>query len=82
MVVQVDADAMDVLGMLEQEPSAVERLLTGRADVAGRLILISSFLFGADPFSRCEPPFLIVLSPRCHLDAHFDRDRPSAAQLQ
>lgn len=40
MVVQVDADAMDVLGMLEQEPSAVERLLTGRADVAGRLILI------------------------------------------
>lgn len=40
MVVQVDADAMSVLGMLQQEPGAGEGLLTGSADVAGRLIFI------------------------------------------
>lgn len=40
MVVQVDADAMSVLGMLKQEPGAGEGLLTGSADVAGRLIFI------------------------------------------
>lgn len=40
VVVQVDADAMSVLGMLEQEPGAGECLLTGSADVAGWLIFI------------------------------------------
>ena len=40
VVVQVDADAMSVLGMLKQEPGAVEGLLTGSADVAGWLIFI------------------------------------------
>lgn len=38
VVVQVDADAMSVLGMLEQEPGAGEGLLTGGADVAGWFI--------------------------------------------
>lgn len=38
VVVQVDADAMSVLGMLKQEPGAGEGLLTGSADVAGWLI--------------------------------------------
>lgn len=40
VVVQVDADAMSVLGMLKQEPGAVEGLLTGSADVAGWLTFI------------------------------------------
>lgn len=40
VVVQVDADAMSVLGMLKQEPGAGESLLTGSADVAGWLIFI------------------------------------------
>lgn len=40
VVVQVDADAVSVLGMLEQEPGAGEGLLAGRADVAGWLIFI------------------------------------------
>lgn len=40
VVVQVDADAVGVLGVLEQEPGAVEGLLAGGADVAGRLIFI------------------------------------------
>lgn len=40
VVVQVDADAMSVLGMLKQEPGAGEGLLTGSADVAGWLIFI------------------------------------------
>lgn len=40
LVVQVDADAVSVLGMLEQEPGTVEGLLTGSADVAGWLVLI------------------------------------------
>lgn len=40
VVVQVDADAVSVLGMLEQEPGAGEGLLTGSADVAGWLIFI------------------------------------------
>lgn len=40
LVVQVDADAMSVLGMLKQEPGTGEGLLTGSADVAGWLIFI------------------------------------------
>lgn len=40
LVVQVDADAMSVLGMLKQEPGTGESLLTGSADVAGWLIFI------------------------------------------
>lgn len=40
VVVQVDADAVSVLGMLKQEPGAGEGLLTGSADVAGWLIFI------------------------------------------
>lgn len=40
MVVQVDANAMNVLGMLKQEPGAGEGLLTASADVAGWLIFI------------------------------------------
>lgn len=40
VVVQVDANAMNVLGMLKQEPGAGEGLLTARADVAGRLTFI------------------------------------------
>lgn len=40
MVVKVDADAMNVLGMLKQEPSAGEGLLAGCTDIAGRLIFI------------------------------------------
>lgn len=31
---------MDVLGMLKQEPGTVKGLLTGSADVAGRLVFI------------------------------------------
>lgn len=40
VVVQVDADAMSVLGMLKQEPGAGEVLLAGRADVARWFIFI------------------------------------------
>ena len=40
MVVKVDADAVNVLGMLKQEPGTVEGLLTGSTDVAGWLIFI------------------------------------------
>lgn len=40
MVVQVDADTMNVLGMLKQEPGAGKGLLTAGADVAGWLIFI------------------------------------------
>lgn len=40
VVVQIDADAMSVLGMLKQEPGAGEGLLTGSADVAGWFIFI------------------------------------------
>lgn len=40
LVVQVDADAMSVLGMLKQEPGTGEGLLAGSADVAGWLIFI------------------------------------------
>lgn len=40
LVVQVDADAVSVLGMLKQEPGTGEGLLTGSADVAGWLIFI------------------------------------------
>lgn len=35
---QVDAEAMSVLGMLQQEPGAVEWLLTGCTSVAAWLI--------------------------------------------
>lgn len=51
VVVQVDADAMSVLGMLKQKPGAGEGLLTGSADVAGRLIFtcgprkVKSFIY-------------------------------------
>lgn len=44
MVVEIDADAMSVLGMLKQEPSAGEGLLAGRTDVAGRFVFISFLL--------------------------------------
>lgn len=40
VVVQVDADAVSVLGMLKQEPGTGEGLLTGSADVAGWFIFI------------------------------------------
>lgn len=40
MVVKVDADAMSVLGMLKQEPGAVEGLLTRSTGVAGWLIFV------------------------------------------
>lgn len=40
VVVQVDADTMNVLGVLKQEPGAGEGLLTAGADVAGWLIFI------------------------------------------
>lgn len=81
VVVQVDSDAMDVLCMLQQEPGAGEGLLTGGADVAGRLTFISSLLFGADPSGRCEPPLFVLLSARCHLNAHLHR-HGTPAQLQ
>lgn len=35
---QVDAEAMSVLGMLQQKPGTVERLLTGCTGVAAGLI--------------------------------------------
>lgn len=77
VVVQIDADAMSVLGVLEQKPGAGESLLTGRADVAGWLIFISSFLFGADPPRWCHPPLIDLLSSRGHLDAHLHWNGPS-----
>lgn len=40
MVVEIDADAVSVLGMLKQEPGAVEGLLAGSTDVAGWFIFI------------------------------------------
>lgn len=40
VVFQVDADAVNVLGVLEQEPGAGEGLLTRSADVAGWFIFI------------------------------------------
>lgn len=38
MVVQVDADPMNVLGVLKQKPGTGEGLLTGSTDVAGWFI--------------------------------------------
>lgn len=63
MVVEIDADAMSVLGMLKQEPSAGEGLLAGRTDVAGRFVFISFLLLGADSLGRRQPPLLVLLSP-------------------
>lgn len=81
VVVQVDADAMSVLGVLKQKPGTGEGLLTRSTDVAGWLIFFSSLLFGADPFGWGQPPLLILLPSRGHLDAHFHRNSPSS-QLQ
>lgn len=45
---QVDAEAVGVLGMLEQEPGTGEGLLTGGAGVAAGLIFVCDILLLGD----------------------------------